>query len=106
MAKRPAPRTAFKPGQSGNPGGRPAILKQVKELAREHTEDAVNALIAALLNPGERVQAATILLAYGYGRPQQNINVRRINSVDDLDEDELHAIANTPIDADSRTTKH
>src|SRR5205823_2700503 len=42
--KQPAPRTAFKPGQSGNPGGRPRELKEVREAAREHTAEAIERL--------------------------------------------------------------
>lgn len=34
MASRPAPRSAWKPGQSGNPGGRPKELKDLQNLAR------------------------------------------------------------------------
>ena len=31
----------WKPGQSGNPNGRPKIAEEVKELARAYTKDAV-----------------------------------------------------------------
>ena len=31
----------FKPGQSGNPGGRPKGFAEVRELAREHTVAAI-----------------------------------------------------------------
>jgi len=99
-------RTSFVKGQSGNPAGKPAIAKHIKDLAREHTDEAVQALIKALGNSGERVHAATILLAYGYGRPQQTINVRKIKSIDDLDEEELSILAATPLDSDKRATKH
>ncbi len=75
QTKRLAPRTAFKPGQSGNPGGRPAVARDIQLLARQHTPEAVEALRAALKRPGERVRAAEVLLAYGYGRPTQQIDV-------------------------------
>jgi len=35
----------FRPGQSGNPGGRP---KGIAAKAREHTDKAVEVLVAAL----------------------------------------------------------
>ena len=35
----------FKKRQSGNPGGRIGVPKEVRELARTHTEDAVNRLV-------------------------------------------------------------
>lgn len=95
----------FKPGQSGNPGGRPALLKGVQALARERTEDSVNALLAALKVPGERVAAATILLAYGYGRPVQTMHLRKIRDIGDLDDDELAILAGTEQE-ETRGTKH
>lgn len=83
----------FKPGQSGNPTGRPKIFNDVKELARQYTTEAVEALVAALKRPGEAVPAANSLLAYGYGRPQQTVNIRKIGNWEDLSEEELTALA-------------
>ncbi|MBB2177515.1 DUF5681 domain-containing protein [Gluconacetobacter johannae] len=39
-----ANRGQFKKGQSGNPGGKPKALREVIELAREHTQLAVERL--------------------------------------------------------------
>ena len=88
-----APSTAWKPGQSGNPGGRPKITADIKELARVHTLDAVKALVEALARPEHAVPAAGMLLAYGYGRPTQNVNIRKIGDWGDLTEEELVALA-------------
>ena len=57
------------PGRSGNPGGRPAVARNIQELARQHGPDAIAALVAALGSPRERVAAATVLLDRGFGRP-------------------------------------
>jgi hypothetical protein len=57
--------TSWQPGKSGNPGGRP---RGIEARCREFTEDAIAALVAALQNPRERVQAAAILLDRGWGK--------------------------------------
>jgi hypothetical protein len=61
--------TRFKPGNSANPGGRPK--NHVMQLARTHTEKAINALVKALENPKERVPAAVALLDRGWGKAAQ-----------------------------------
>jgi hypothetical protein len=38
----------FPKGQSGNPGGRPKELRDVIELARSHTTDAIKTLVVAM----------------------------------------------------------
>lgn len=74
--KRKAPPTAFKPGQSGNPGGRPKEMFDLKAMIRrDGLEKAYQALITALEEPGERVPAAKTLLAYGVGLPSQHVSV-------------------------------
>jgi hypothetical protein len=45
----------------------------VEALARVHTPEAIRALVAALSNPRERVQAASVLLDRGWGKPTQRI---------------------------------
>ena len=41
----------FKKGQSGNPGGRPKVIAEVKELARAHTGEAIGTLVSIMTNP-------------------------------------------------------
>jgi hypothetical protein len=48
-------------------------VASVQELARQHTPEAIAALVAALNSPRERVAAASVLLDRGWGRPLQAI---------------------------------
>ena len=73
----------FVKGQSGNPGGRPGGVGEIREIAREHTEPAIGILVAVMndadASPSSRVAAATASLDRGWGRPAQTIDAR-INS--------------------------
>jgi hypothetical protein len=66
----------FVKGQSGNPGGMPKGVAEVKRLAQTHTADAIGALVR-VLKTGESesaiVAAATALLDRGFGKPTQHI---------------------------------
>lgn len=73
MAKHPG---QFKKGQSGNPGGRPKLIAEVRDLARKHTTTAINRLAYLCEHAkNEAVQraAAEALLDRGWGRPAQGI---------------------------------
>ena len=50
-------------------------------------------MLKALKMPGERVGAATVIFQYVLGRPAATVNLRLIQSIEDLSEDELRAIA-------------
>jgi hypothetical protein len=65
----------FQKGKSGNPGGRPKEVAEVKALARTHTTTAINTLvsIAASKNATDaaRVSACIALLDRGWGKPDK-----------------------------------
>jgi len=66
----------YKPGQSGNPGGRSkADVGDIAALARQYGPHAIRTLVQCLGDPRQRVAAATALLDRGYGRPQQTTRV-------------------------------
>ena len=70
---------AFKKGQSGNPGARPKVIAEIRELARAHTGEAIEALVDVLKNGKNepaRISAANSILAYAYGKPSQSLEHR------------------------------
>ena len=69
--------TRFKPGQSGNPGGRPRGEHRVRELAQQYTAEALETLVQVMHNgrPSERVAAAVAILDRGWGKPAQEVTV-------------------------------
>ena len=68
-----APGRPFKPGQSGNPSGRPKIPEDVRELIRAACPEAAKKLIKYMdhSNPKIAMWAITEVLDRGYGKPIQ-----------------------------------
>jgi hypothetical protein len=75
--KKGGPGRPFVKGSCPNPGGRPKVLAEVRDLAREYTETAINALasIAKTGKPDQaRVAAASAILDRAWGKPSQPID--------------------------------
>ena len=88
--------TPFKKGQSGNPGGRSKVVKEVQDLARQHTTDAIKTLVAICKrgqSEAARVAAASAILDRAYGKPTQTVNTNVRRSPVQFTDDELAAIA-------------
>lgn len=79
--------TSFKPGKSGNPSGRPRVILEVRDIAREYTPTAFNTLWTICRDPkapaAARVSAADTLIAYGYGRPPQAVAIANLTPAPD-----------------------
>jgi len=68
----------FPKGKSGNPGGRPKVLGEVQELARQYAPAAIVELARLALkarNETARIAAIRELLDRGYGRTRQSVEV-------------------------------
>lgn len=68
----------WKKGESGNPSGMPKALTAVRDLAREHTVEAVEALVYWARQRNMKVASASVaaakeLLDRAWGKPQQPI---------------------------------
>jgi hypothetical protein len=81
----------FKPGISGNPGGRPKG-KGIAALAREHTDKAMEVLVAGMGDddPRVRVAAAKEVLDRGWGKPL-TMTADVTKRLDEFTDDDLDA---------------
>ena len=60
----------FKPGQSGNPTGRPKSDATIRELAKAHTPEAIETLVEIATN---QKASSTAILDRGWGKPAQHV---------------------------------
>jgi hypothetical protein len=97
--------TSFRPGVSGNPGGRPRrpdtivarqIFVTVRTAARALTQEAIDTLAAVMRDgkapPTARISAAVALLDRGHGRPSQAVDLNIGCDLTRLTDDELETL--------------
>lgn len=95
--KRPAPKTAFAPGKSGNPGGRPKKTDAEFELeaaCKAKSSEALGVMVGLMTeakNDSVRLQAALAIIERAHGKPLQRSEVRT-GLLDDLPHDELKVL--------------
>lgn len=75
----------YKKGQTGNPNGRPSIVNNIKNYIREALSEKIpgsdttklEVLTQKLLYMAGKgnMKALELVMAYGYGKPQQNVDV-------------------------------
>ena len=75
----PTGKGGFQKGQSGNPGGRPKVMADVQELAREHTPAAIYTLVSIMndekAHHSARVAASNAILDRGYGKAPASVKM-------------------------------
>ena len=83
----------FVPGQSGNPGGRPAISPEVKQAAREYSIEAIETLAAIMRNTeardADRIKSSEVLLNRAWGTPTQSVELAGAIQTNSIDYDKL-----------------
>jgi hypothetical protein len=84
----------FVQGQSGNPGGRPRIIAELRDLARAHAPEAITEL-ARLAKDAKsetaRIAAIRELLDRAYGKATQFVAADNEPALNDLNLEELRA---------------
>ena len=85
----------WKPGQSGNPSGRPKKDRHVADTANQHADKALRKLIQLMDSEDDRVALAAVreVLDRAVGKPKQALDVSDKRDAADYSESELLAIA-------------
>jgi len=68
----------FKPGQSGNPSGRPKVAKEFRERCREFMTETGFETLASIANSPrdrDRFRAIELIAGYALGKPKQGVEL-------------------------------
>jgi hypothetical protein len=82
----------FKKGESGNPGGRPKVIAELRALARAQAPDAIKELARLAIKARSetaRVAAIRELLDRGYGKTAQTLATENEADLSDLTAEQL-----------------
>ena len=108
---RKLPRTAFKPGQSGNPSGRPKENPEAKEILKAATVEAAKKLVGLLESKNEKMRflAAQAILDRTQGKPEtmSRVEVKNIDTPYNLEllcKEELQILERILIKANDKPT--
>ena len=82
----------FKPGVSGNPGGRPKMPEELREAFEKASQEALRTLIEVMRTGKgmERVKASEIILDRSYGKPVQQVDAKVDATVKPINTDNLN----------------
>lgn len=94
----------WQPGQSGNPSGKPKQLPELRSAIRDMTPRLLQRLSRISRDPkapGPAVAAIRLLLAYGWGTPDTQVNVavthQRIPDIESLPSTDLRRLLRTQL---------
>ncbi len=93
----------FAKGKSGNPGGRPKVLGELQELARQHAPEVIAELARLSLkarNETARIAAIRELLDRGYGKARQSVEIQTPQQGQNVMQDLMDEIDNRQREAD------
>jgi len=95
----------FKPGQSGNPSGRPAVPASVTAACRAHTDAAIAVLVAAMddVDARVRVVAANSILDRAWGKATTIVEAT-VRKAESLHEEQARLLAESFIESQRRIT--